>query len=88
MFFFICASAKRYFSQSGIFGDMDARMIDIQLTVDRVLQRWPQAFSVFRNNKTKCPGCFMQQFCTLKDVADTYLLSLEGLIDEIKNVSH
>ena len=62
-------------------------MIDIQLTVVTVLQKWPQAFSVFMKNKTKCPGCFMQRFCTLKDVADTYQLSLEGLIDEIKNVS-
>ena len=62
-------------------------MIDLQLTVDKVLQRWPQAFSIFMKNKTKCPGCFMQQFCTLKDVAETYQLSLEKLVEEIKNVS-
>ena len=66
---------------------MDTRAIEFQLTVDKVLQRWPQAFSVFMRNKTKCPGCFMQQFCTLKYVADTYQLSLEKLIAEIKNVS-
>ena len=66
---------------------MDARIIDIQLTVDQVLKKWPQAFSVFTKHKTKCPGCFMQQFCTLNDVADTYQLSLEKLIDEIKNES-
>jgi hybrid cluster-associated redox disulfide protein len=66
---------------------MDARMIDLQLTVDKVLQRWPQAFSVFMKHKTKCPGCFMQSFCTLKDVADTYQLSLKTLIDEIQNAS-
>jgi hypothetical protein len=29
----------------------------------------------------------MQQFCTLKDVAETYQLSLETLIDDIKNAS-
>jgi hybrid cluster-associated redox disulfide protein len=66
---------------------MDANMLDLQLTVDKVLERWPQAFSVFMKNKTKCVGCFMQQFCTLKDVAATYELSLEQLIDEIQNVS-
>jgi len=59
-------------------------MIDLHLTVDNVLQRWPQTFSVFMKNKTKCPGCFMQPFCTLKDVAETYHLSPEQLIDEIK----
>ena len=30
----------------------------------------------------------MQTFCTLKDVAETYQLSLERLIEELKNVSN
>ena len=62
-------------------------MIDLQLTVDKVLQKWPKAFTVFMKYKTKCVGCFMQQFCTLKDVAATYELSLETLIDEINKTS-
>ena len=66
---------------------MDEIRIEFQLTVDKVLQKWPIAFSVFMKYKTKCPGCFMQQFCTLKDVADTYQLSLENLIDEINDAS-
>jgi hybrid cluster-associated redox disulfide protein len=66
---------------------MDTGSIDLPLTVDQVLQTWPQAFSVFIKYKTKCPGCFMRSFCTLKDVAETYQLSLEKLIDEIKNLS-
>ena len=73
--------------QSRYLGDMNARKIDLQLTVDKVLQRWPPAFSVFMKNKTKCVGCFMQQFCTLTDVAETYQLSLQQLIDEIENTS-
>ena len=68
--------------------DMDAKMIDPQWTVDRVLQEWPDAFSVFMKHRTKCVGCFMQQFCTLQEVAETYQLSLEQLIDEIKNLSN
>jgi hypothetical protein len=83
----ICASAKRDFSQSGIFGAMDTPTIHIHLTVDEVLQRWPRAFSIFTRKKTKCPGCFMQQFCTLKDVAVTYQISPEDLVAEIENVS-
>jgi len=66
---------------------MDTQKITTQLTVDKVLQSWPLAFSVFMKNKTKCPGCFMQQFCTLKDVAETYQIPLEKLIAEIENVS-
>lgn len=62
-------------------------MIYIQLTVEEVLKKWPQAFSVFMKNKTKCPGCFMQHFCTLKDVAETYQISPEKLTNEIQNVA-
>ena len=62
-------------------------MLHIHLTVDEVLQKWPRAFSVFMQNKTKCVGCFMQQFCTLKDVAETYQITEEQLIAELKSVS-
>jgi hypothetical protein len=83
----VCASAKRDFSQSVIFRAMDTPTIHIHLTVDEVLQRQPRAFSIFTRKKTKCPGCFMQQFCTLKDVAETYQISPEDLVAEIENVS-
>ena len=66
---------------------MDVPTIDLQLTVDKVLQRWPKTFSVFMKHKTKCVGCFMQQFCTLKDVAETYELSLKKLIEDLENTS-
>jgi hybrid cluster-associated redox disulfide protein len=87
VFFVICAGAKTENPNPGIFGAMDVPMIDLQWTVDKVLQRWPKTFSVFTKHKTKCVGCFMQQFCTLKDVAETYQLSVEKLIDELNNVS-
>ena len=63
-------------------------MIHIESTVEEVLQRWPKVFSVFARNKTKCPGCFMQHFCTLKDVAETYQISAEKLIGEIELVAN
>jgi len=66
---------------------MDAKAIDLRLTVDKVMQQWPHTYSVFMKHRTKCVGCFMQQFCTLKDVAATYGLSLEILIDDILNAS-
>jgi len=86
-FFVICASAKTGSQASSILGAMDTPIIHLQLTVKEVLQRWPSAFSVFTKNKTKCPGCFMQQFCTLKEVAETYQIPPEKLIAEIENVS-
>ncbi|RPI92706.1 MAG: hypothetical protein EHM40_12175 [Chloroflexi bacterium] len=66
---------------------MDTNTLPTQLTVQQVLQQSPRAFTVFLKNKTKCVGCFMQPFCTLKDVAETYQIPLEKLVEEIENVS-
>ena len=63
-------------------------MIHIGLTVEDVLQKWPQSFSVFLKNKTKCPGCYLQHFCTLKDVAETYQILPKELIAAIEHVSN
>jgi hybrid cluster-associated redox disulfide protein len=66
---------------------MNANPLHLELTVEQVLKQWPQAYSVFMNHRTKCVGCFMQPFCTLKDVAETYQISLEKLIAEIMTMS-
>jgi hybrid cluster-associated redox disulfide protein len=55
-----------------------------QLTVEETLRKWPQALTVFIERKTKCPGCYMQRFCTLKDVAETYQISLDDLMRELE----
>ncbi len=66
---------------------MDTPLIGIQMTVEEVLQKRPQAFSVFMSNKTSCVGCYLQRFCTLKDVSELYRIPLEKLVEEIEHVS-
>jgi hypothetical protein len=87
-FFVLFALAQRgIFHNRVSLGQMDTKSLHIHSKVDKVFQNWPGAFSVFMKNKTKCPGCFMQQFCTLEDVAKTYQLSVEKLMEEIIHVS-
>jgi hypothetical protein len=63
---------------------MDAQFLDAQLTVEEVLHEWPSTFAVFMAAKTKCPGCFMQQFCTLRDVAETYNIPFPELMNGLE----
>lgn len=80
------ALAQRQSSPIRVFlRQMDTPNLHVQLTVEEVLQKWPGAFSVFMAVKTKCPGCFMQQFCRLKDVAETYQISLPDLMRDLKD---
>ena len=59
-------------------------MIHDLLTVKEVLRKWPDALRVFMAAKTKCPGCFMGRFCTLKDVAQTYQICLPDLMRDLE----
>lgn len=83
-FVLICASAKRNFSQTGIFGAMDTHNLLTQLTVEAVLNKWPKTFTVFRNRNTDCIGCLLQKFCSIQDVAETYEVPTQDLINDFE----
>jgi len=57
-----------------------------QMTVEDVLQKWPGMYSVFMKKGMKCIGCFLQRFCTLQDVAETYRIPLQQLIGEMEKL--
>jgi hybrid cluster-associated redox disulfide protein len=55
-----------------------------RVTVEEVLQKWPETWEVFKSRKTHCMGCFLQRFCSLKEVAEAYQLPLGDLIGELE----
>jgi len=55
-----------------------------QMTVDEVLSKWPNSYHAFVALKTKCMGCLLQKFCTLRDVAETYQIPFQGLAGELE----
>jgi NAD(P)H-hydrate repair Nnr-like enzyme with NAD(P)H-hydrate dehydratase domain len=63
---------------------MDAQQFSPNTTVAEALQQGRQISSVFTKFHTACVGCYLTHFCTLADVAKTYELSLEDLVDELR----
>jgi hybrid cluster-associated redox disulfide protein len=59
--------------------------LHVQLTVEEVLRKWPQTWVVFMSKGTYCTGCFVQRFCTLQEVAETYQIAIEDLITELEH---
>jgi hybrid cluster-associated redox disulfide protein len=55
-----------------------------EMTVEDVLKTWPSAYTVFLNGKAECIGCFLQKFCSLREVADAYQVSLEEFIEALE----
>jgi hybrid cluster-associated redox disulfide protein len=63
---------------------MDTNFPHAQMTVEDVLKKWPQTYSVFLKRNTDCIGCLLQRFCTIQDVAETYELSAQELVDDLE----
>ena len=82
----LIALAQRGVLKCGVFlASMDTNNIfRADMKVETVLQKWPQTWVVFKTQKTDCIGCFMQRFCTLQEVADTYQLKIRDLINELE----
>ena len=51
------------------------------MTVEEVLETWPETVAVFQALKTACVGCSMAPFDTLSDVARIYELDLGTIIE-------
>ncbi len=54
-------------------------------TVDTILRRNPGIVSVFFRNQMQCVGCYMQKFCTIKDVAEIYRVDLNTLLKDLND---
>lgn len=52
-------------------------------TVDETLRRRPETSHVFLKYQTQCVGCYMQKFCTIKDVAEVYQVNLDEFLKNL-----
>jgi hypothetical protein len=58
-----------------------------EMTVPEALMAGHPAQRVFVAHRTACVGCDLARFCTLRDVAWTYGLSLETLVAELEDAA-
>jgi hybrid cluster-associated redox disulfide protein len=52
-------------------------------TVEQMLKTYPQTVSVFLALRTDCAGCALERFCTLTEVAASYELPLDILLQKL-----
>jgi len=62
---------------------MDHTPPQLHSSVYEVLTSWPETARMFRAFKTACVGCYLARFCTLQDVADTYYIQPETLMEAV-----
>ncbi len=66
---------------------MDRPIFELQQTVQEVLSGWPGTRKAFLALKTRCVGCYLARFCSLQDVARTYEIAEQTLLDELEKVN-
>lgn len=54
-------------------------------TVEDVLRRKPKTARVFVKHRTQCVGCYVQKFCSMKDVAEIYQINLDEFLKDLNN---
>lgn len=59
--------------------------IESHWTVDETLKKRLKTSRVFLRNQMQCVGCYMQKFCTIKDVAEIYRAELEKFLKDLNN---
>ncbi len=62
---------------------MSSQNFSPDTTVEETLRISTGARAVFTSRRTACVGCYLARFCTLKDVAAAYNLSLDALLEEL-----
>ncbi len=58
-------------------------LIQPEMTVKELLQKWPAAIPVFFQHKMACVGCSMAPYDTLAQVAATYNLEFNQFFTEL-----
>ena len=58
--------------------------LDATWTAEQVMQAYPQTVSVFLALKMGCVGCSLERFCSLEEVAASYELSLDVVLEKLR----
>jgi len=53
------------------------------MTIEMLLNRWPETAVAFRRRKMICVGCQISAFCTIKEAAGIHNLPVERLLVEL-----
>jgi hybrid cluster-associated redox disulfide protein len=57
--------------------------IESHWTVDETLRKRLEISRFFIRNQMQCVGCYMQKFCTIKDVAQIYQKELNKFLKDL-----
>jgi len=76
---------KEGFPFSGMFQGMD-NLPKPRWTVGKVLHRYAQAEAFLSERHLRCAGCGFNRYCTLENVASSYHLECDSLVEDLRQI--
>lgn len=63
---------------------MKGSPLKLVMTVEEVLEAWPETAVIFQNYATACVGCDLSAFCTLAEAATEYQINPQDLLRDLQ----
>ncbi len=63
---------------------MKGSQLKLEMTVEEVLETWPETAVVFQDYATACIGCDLGAFCTLNEAANEYQIDPLVLLQDLQ----
>ncbi|MCO6187762.1 DUF1858 domain-containing protein [Rhizobium sp. L1K21] len=60
-----------------------ARITDPDITLNDLMEKWPQTIPVFMRHRMLCVGCLINPFHTVSDACAEYDLSEDAFVSEL-----
>ncbi|MCB9418317.1 MAG: DUF1858 domain-containing protein [Ardenticatenaceae bacterium] len=63
---------------------MEESQLNLEMTVEGILEEWPETAVIFQNYATACIGCDLGAFCTLAEAANEYQINPQVLLQDLQ----
>lgn len=63
---------------------MKGSLLKLEMTVEEVLEAWPETAVIFQEYATACIGCDLAAFCTLNEAANEYQIPPRILLHNLQ----
>ena len=63
---------------------MKESFLSLNMTVEEVLNTWPETAVIFQDYATACIGCDLGAFCTLTEAASEYQINPQVLLQDLQ----
>lgn len=64
--------------------NMTDPLLKLEMTIEEVLEAWPETAVIFQDYAAACIGCDLASFCTLNEAANEYQITPHTFLQDLQ----